>query len=125
METALEEDAPGLLQVRHIFYSRIIYTLKYDFISFILQVLVDKGVLIDEMKLYGQTEIDEAIDESLTEFSDLEAVISKVLMLIWFDTFLVLCLSLSEQTVSQAPSPLRSEKTSSKLKTSPARPSLF
>ncbi|KAK1361819.1 High-affinity branched-chain amino acid transport system permease protein like [Heracleum sosnowskyi] len=55
VETALEEDAPGLLQV-----------------------LVDKGVLIDEMKLYGQTDIDEAIDESLTEFSDLEAVISKL-----------------------------------------------
>lgn len=55
VETALEEDAPGLLQV-----------------------LVDKGVLIDEMKLYGQTDIDEAIDESLTEFSDLEAVISKI-----------------------------------------------
>ncbi|XP_074371841.1 uncharacterized protein LOC141712702 isoform X2 [Apium graveolens] len=55
VETALEEDAPGLLQV-----------------------LVEKGVLIDEMKLYGQTEIAEAIDESLTEFSDLEAVISKL-----------------------------------------------
>lgn len=55
VEAALEEDAPGLLQV-----------------------LVDKGVLIDEMKLYGQTEIDEAIDESLSEFSDLEAVISKL-----------------------------------------------
>lgn len=77
------------------FNSRIINTLNmFLFISFILQVLVDKGVLIDEMKLYGQTEIDEAIDESLSEFSDLEAVISKVLMLIWFDTYLVLSLSL-------------------------------
>lgn len=58
-------------------------------------MLVGKGVLIDEIKLYGQTEIDEAIDESLTEFSELEAVISKVLLLIWFDTFIVLSLSLS------------------------------
>ncbi|XP_017247778.1 uncharacterized protein LOC108219045 isoform X1 [Daucus carota subsp. sativus] len=55
VEIALEEDAPGLLQV-----------------------LVDKGVLIDEMKLYGQTEVDEAIDESFSEFSELETVISKL-----------------------------------------------
>lgn len=48
--------------------------------SSIWQVLVDKGVVVDEIKLYGQTEIDEALDDSLTEdsFTELEAVISKV-----------------------------------------------
>nr|XP_048327960.1 uncharacterized protein LOC107406577 isoform X1 [Ziziphus jujuba var. spinosa]XP_048327961.1 uncharacterized protein LOC107406577 isoform X1 [Ziziphus jujuba var. spinosa] len=57
IETALEEDAPGLLQV-----------------------LVDKGVSVDEMKLYGEMESDEAIDESSSEdsFTDLQAVISKL-----------------------------------------------
>ncbi|XP_050220168.1 uncharacterized protein LOC126670469 isoform X2 [Mercurialis annua] len=56
IETALEEDAPGLLQV-----------------------LIEQGVSIDEMKLYGETENDEPIDESFIEdgFADLEAVISK------------------------------------------------
>lgn len=48
--------------------------------SSIWQVLVDKGVVVDEIKLYGLTEIDEALDDSLTEdsFTELEAVISKV-----------------------------------------------
>uniref|UniRef100_A0A2N9ETB0 Uncharacterized protein n=1 Tax=Fagus sylvatica TaxID=28930 RepID=A0A2N9ETB0_FAGSY len=57
VETAMEEDAPGLLKV-----------------------LIDKGVSVDEIKLYGETESDEALDESLIEdsFSELEAVISKV-----------------------------------------------
>ncbi|XP_050229067.1 uncharacterized protein LOC126678206 isoform X2 [Mercurialis annua] len=57
IETALEEDAPGLLQV-----------------------LIEQGVSIDEMKLYGETENDEPIDESFIEdgFADLEAVISKI-----------------------------------------------
>ncbi|KAK7276232.1 hypothetical protein RIF29_17369 [Crotalaria pallida] len=57
VQTALEEDAPGLLQA-----------------------LLDKGVLVDEIKLYGETEDDEPLDESLCEdsFSDLEAVISKI-----------------------------------------------
>jgi hypothetical protein len=43
-------------------------------------VLIDKGVSVDEIKLYGETESDEALDESLIEdsFSELEAVISKV-----------------------------------------------
>ncbi|KAF7816329.1 uncharacterized protein G2W53_030298 [Senna tora] len=57
VQTALEEDAPGLLQV-----------------------LIDKGVLVDEIKLYGEMESDEALDESFCEdsFADLEAVISKL-----------------------------------------------
>ncbi|GFY94112.1 hypothetical protein Acr_09g0005580 [Actinidia rufa] len=59
VEKALEEDAPGLLQV-----------------------LIGKGVSINEIKLYGQTESDEALDESLGEdcFSELEAVISKLFL---------------------------------------------
>lgn len=57
VETALEEDAPGLLQV-----------------------LVEKGVLLDEIKLYDEMEGDEVVDDSLTEdsFTELEAVISKL-----------------------------------------------
>ncbi|XP_027332150.1 uncharacterized protein LOC113847328 isoform X4 [Abrus precatorius] len=56
VQTALEEDAPGLLQV-----------------------LLDKGVLVDEIKLYGEKEDNEALDESFFEdsFSELEAVITK------------------------------------------------
>ncbi|WCJ25204.1 hypothetical protein M5689_007108 [Euphorbia peplus] len=59
IETALEEDAPGLLQV-----------------------LIEKGVSVDEMKLYGETDSDEPIDESFTEngFADLESVISKIFL---------------------------------------------
>ncbi|KAK2990743.1 hypothetical protein RJ640_003811 [Escallonia rubra] len=57
VETALEEDAPGLLQV-----------------------LIDKGVLLDEIKLYGEPESNEALDDSLSEdsFTELEAVIRKL-----------------------------------------------
>ncbi|KAK2376847.1 hypothetical protein QL285_077596 [Trifolium repens] len=57
VQTALEEDAPGLLEV-----------------------LVDKGVLVDDIKLYGETVNDEALDESLCEdsFSELEAVMTKI-----------------------------------------------
>ncbi|KAI3824332.1 hypothetical protein L1987_05790 [Smallanthus sonchifolius] len=57
VETALEEDAPGLLQV-----------------------LIEKGVLVDEIKLYGADEGDEPLDESLVDesFSDLEDVITKI-----------------------------------------------
>ncbi|XP_050946207.1 uncharacterized protein LOC103499334 isoform X3 [Cucumis melo] len=57
VETALEEDAPGLLQI-----------------------LVDKGVLVDEIKLYGETESDEDLDESFGEdiFGELEDVISRL-----------------------------------------------
>ncbi|XP_071693311.1 uncharacterized protein [Rutidosis leptorrhynchoides] len=57
IETALEEDAPGLLQV-----------------------LMEKGVLVDEIKLYGETEGDDVLDESLIEdsFSELEDVIAKI-----------------------------------------------
>lgn len=57
VETALEEDAPGLLQV-----------------------LIDKGVLVDEIKLYGERESSDVLDDSLSEdsFADLEAVISKL-----------------------------------------------
>lgn len=44
------------------------------------QVLIDKGVSVDEIKLYGELESDEALDESFIEesFSELEAVITKV-----------------------------------------------
>ncbi|MED6114145.1 hypothetical protein PIB30_077479 [Stylosanthes scabra] len=57
VQTALEEDAPGLFQV-----------------------LLNKGVVVDEIKLYGETEDDEDLDESSCEdgFSELEAVISKI-----------------------------------------------
>lgn len=57
-ETALEEDAPGLLQV-----------------------LVEQGVSLEEIKLYGEADDDEAIDESFIEdgFGELEAVMSKLL----------------------------------------------
>ncbi|XP_035547910.1 uncharacterized protein LOC108988165 isoform X3 [Juglans regia] len=56
VETALEEDAPGLLKV-----------------------LVDKGISVDEIKLYGEMENDEALDESFSEdsFAELEDVMSK------------------------------------------------
>ncbi|KAI7749342.1 hypothetical protein M8C21_009119 [Ambrosia artemisiifolia] len=59
VETALEEDAPGLLKV-----------------------LIEKGVLVDEIKLYGANEGDEPLDESLIDesFSDLEDVITKSLL---------------------------------------------
>ncbi|XWS75594.1 hypothetical protein CRYUN_Cryun01aG0104100 [Craigia yunnanensis] len=54
--TALEEDAPG-----------------------ILKVLLDQGVSVDESKLYGESENDDALDASFNEdsFSELEAVMTK------------------------------------------------
>ncbi|RDX85251.1 hypothetical protein CR513_33589, partial [Mucuna pruriens] len=57
VQEALEEDAPGLLQV-----------------------LLDKGVLVDEIKLYGDAEDDEGLDESFSEdsFSELEGVMTKI-----------------------------------------------
>ncbi|XP_073060753.1 uncharacterized protein [Primulina eburnea] len=57
IEIAMEEDAPGLLQV-----------------------LIEKGVSLDEIKLYGESESKDALDDSSTEdnFSELEAVISKL-----------------------------------------------
>ncbi|KAL8550171.1 hypothetical protein ACS0TY_008846 [Phlomoides rotata] len=57
IETAMEEDAPGLLQV-----------------------LVEKGVSVDEIKLYGEPESNDALDDSSIKdsFSDLEQVITKV-----------------------------------------------
>ncbi|XP_073295908.1 uncharacterized protein [Primulina huaijiensis] len=59
IEIAMEEDAPGLLQV-----------------------LIEKGVSLDEIKLYGESESKDALDDSSTEdnFSELEAVISKLFM---------------------------------------------
>lgn len=56
VETALEEDAPGLLKV-----------------------LMDKGVSVDEIKLYGEMESEEALDESSSEdsFAELEDAISR------------------------------------------------
>lgn len=43
-------------------------------------MLVEKGISVDEIKLYGEMESDEALDESSSEdsFSELETVISKV-----------------------------------------------
>ncbi|KAH7851682.1 hypothetical protein Vadar_015304 [Vaccinium darrowii] len=55
VETAMEEDAPGLLQI-----------------------LIEKGVLVNEIKLYGEPESGEAIDDSEDSFSELEDVISKL-----------------------------------------------
>ncbi|XP_058179662.1 uncharacterized protein LOC131298300 isoform X2 [Rhododendron vialii] len=55
VETAMEEDAPGLLQV-----------------------LIEKGVLVNEIKLYGEPESGEAIDDSEDSFSELEDVILKL-----------------------------------------------
>ncbi|XP_059307331.1 uncharacterized protein LOC132058924 isoform X1 [Lycium ferocissimum] len=57
VEVAMEEDAPGLLQV-----------------------LLEKGVSVDEMKLFGENESNEPIDDLSSEdsFSELEAVISKL-----------------------------------------------
>ncbi|GFP92649.1 hypothetical protein PHJA_001409100 [Phtheirospermum japonicum] len=57
IETAMEEDAPGLLKV-----------------------LIDKGVLVDEIKLYGELESNEALEDSSTtnNFAELEEVITKL-----------------------------------------------
>ncbi|CAN4114777.1 unnamed protein product [Withania somnifera] len=57
VQTAMEEDAPGLLKL-----------------------LLEKGVSIDELKLYGKSESDEPLDDLSSEdsFSELQAVISKV-----------------------------------------------
>ncbi|XP_039021048.1 uncharacterized protein LOC120153119 isoform X2 [Hibiscus syriacus] len=55
--TALEEDAPGLLKV-----------------------LLDKGVSVNEIKLYGESENGDPIDESFSEdsFSELEDIMTKL-----------------------------------------------
>lgn len=47
---------------------------------FQLQVLRDQGVSVDEIKLYGESENYDALDESFSEdsFSELEAVMTKV-----------------------------------------------
>ncbi|XP_009792878.1 uncharacterized protein [Nicotiana sylvestris] len=57
VEVAMEEDAPGLLQV-----------------------LLEKGISVDEIKLYGENENNEPLDDLTSEdsFSELEAVISKL-----------------------------------------------
>ncbi|GMH05157.1 hypothetical protein Nepgr_006997 [Nepenthes gracilis] len=56
-ETALEEDAPELLKV-----------------------LIEKGVSIEDIKLYGGIESDDPLDDSLSEdsFADLESVMSQL-----------------------------------------------
>ncbi|KAL8150736.1 hypothetical protein V2J09_020544 [Rumex salicifolius] len=56
-ETALEEDVPGLLKV-----------------------LIDKGVSLEDIKLYGEPESYDAIDETFCEdsFTELEAVLWKI-----------------------------------------------
>ncbi|KAL1540770.1 hypothetical protein AAHA92_25075 [Salvia divinorum] len=57
IETAMEEDAPGLLQV-----------------------LIDKGVTVNEIKLYGEPESKDALDDSfaIDSFGELEEVITKL-----------------------------------------------
>ncbi|OIT22599.1 PREDICTED: uncharacterized protein LOC109217389 [Nicotiana attenuata] len=57
VEVAMEEDAPGLLQV-----------------------LLEKGISVDEIKLYGENQSNEPLDDLTSEdsFSELEAVISKL-----------------------------------------------
>ncbi|KAL9233714.1 hypothetical protein vseg_008672 [Gypsophila vaccaria] len=57
VETALEEDAPELLKV-----------------------LIERGILVDEMKLYGEEDSDGDLDDSYSEdgFAELEAVISQL-----------------------------------------------
>ncbi|XP_055828999.1 uncharacterized protein LOC129897280 [Solanum dulcamara] len=57
VQAAMEEDAPGLLQI-----------------------LLEKGVSVDEMKLYGKNESNEPLDDLSSEdnFSELQAVISKL-----------------------------------------------
>ncbi|CAN4126846.1 unnamed protein product [Withania somnifera] len=57
IQTAMEEDAPGLLKL-----------------------LLQKGVSVNELKLYGKNESDEPLDDLSFEgsFSELQAVISKV-----------------------------------------------
>ncbi|VFQ99684.1 unnamed protein product [Cuscuta campestris] len=57
IEQALEEDAPGLLKV-----------------------LLEKGVSADEIKLYGEPESNESLDDLSTEdsFSELEEIVSKL-----------------------------------------------
>lgn len=56
---------------------------------FIRQVLVEQGVLVDEIKLYGEPELYESLDESLVEesFSELEEVITKVGMSFTFNCY--------------------------------------
>lgn len=70
--------------------------LWFDTYQFHLQVLIDKGVTTDEIKLYGETDSGNIIDESLPEdsFSELEAVISKV------STNFLSCLSISFSVLS-------------------------
>uniref|UniRef100_A0A0D9VRB8 NAC domain-containing protein n=1 Tax=Leersia perrieri TaxID=77586 RepID=A0A0D9VRB8_9ORYZ len=56
IETALEEDAPGLLQI-----------------------LIDRGILVNEIKLYGVEEDDDMVpDCTESDFQDLENVITKL-----------------------------------------------
>lgn len=56
VETALEEDAPGLLQV-----------------------LLDRGITAEEIKLYGETEDDEPLqDSSEDSFEELETLMTKL-----------------------------------------------
>lgn len=77
VQAAMEEDAPGLLRV----FSHQIAMLKIRWLmSRSLQVLIENGVTVDEMKLYGKNESNEPLDGLSFEdnFSELRAVISKV-----------------------------------------------
>ncbi|KAG6400825.1 hypothetical protein SASPL_137668 [Salvia splendens] len=75
IETAMEEDAPGLLQV-----------------------LIDKGVAVDEIKLYGEPESKDALDDSFMQdsFGELEEVITKVGQLIYIEKATLLCMISAE-----------------------------
>lgn len=52
---------------------------------YLAQVLIEKGVSVNEIKLYGEPESDDALDDLSTKdsFSELEAVMSKVGNLIY------------------------------------------
>lgn len=56
------------------------------------QVLIDKGVALDEIKLYGEPESNDALDDSSTKdsFGELEEVITKVGLMICEALFLLI-----------------------------------
>ncbi|KAK4411771.1 hypothetical protein Sango_0250100 [Sesamum angolense] len=74
IETAMEEDAPGLLQV-----------------------LIDKGVSVNEIKLYGELESNDALDDSSTNdnFAELEVVIVREV-----DGMIDLCTCVKPDTIA-------------------------
>lgn len=84
VETALEEDAPGLLQVfcmvTMYYFEVMTMTFFLTFTAlFLEQILLDKGITVEEIKLYGDVENDEALPcSSEDSFEELETIITKV-----------------------------------------------